>query len=185
MHARPERGEPLDVERVERALEGGERAEDGGVPEGREKRADERVAERVEGMCRVWVGRGREELCGERGQGCELQQQGGALGTAAAVRKRGRVRTFALGFTSVPSTNTLRLFTLPPLPIHTSQSARSACSTRATSPEYRSSGQYPSATFSPCVLFMCACMQKRQVRVLIGRVSGERCVGRGRNPHFG
>ncbi len=41
----PERGEALDVECVERALERGERAQDGRIEQEREERVRERVAE--------------------------------------------------------------------------------------------------------------------------------------------
>ena len=100
--------------------------------------------------------------------------------------KRGRILlTFAVGLNICPCTNTRKLFVAPDVLTHASHSACNARRTRVSSPEYRSRGQYSSAASAPSELFMCACMQKRQVVVFTGAVSVERWVADGRKPHFG
>ena len=51
----------------------------------------------------------------------------------------------------------------------------------STSQISKSNGQYPHATDNA----LCKCMQNLQYHAFIGCVEGKRCVGDGRNPHFG
>ena len=95
------------------------------------------------------------------------------------------VRTSELGLSTRPSAKILRLLIPPSELAHPSHNALSARLTRCSSPEYKSSGQKSSETSFPAVPLMFACMQNRQVRVLTGRVEGERWSGHGRKPHFG
>lgn len=149
--------ETLDVERVERALEVGQLAEDGGVYEGREQGLDEVGAE-VYKVC--WgVFRGVEGYIERLGEGFKILD-GQRISFDLQPMKARQVmytgeRQLALaelGSSFRPRRKIFRL-TAPPLEsTQASQSASSARCMRGSSPEKRSSGQYLVPGTASCTL---------------------------------
>lgn len=141
--------ETLDVERVERALEVGQLAEDGGVYEGRKQGLDEVGAEVYKVRVRWSVFRGVEGYIERVGEGVKILD-GQRISFDLQPMKARQVmytgeRQLALaelGSSFRPRRKIFRL-TAPPLEsTHASQSASSARCMRGSSPEKRSSGQY-------------------------------------------